>query len=88
MFLCHWAGTFYHFLAQLEYVYGREDTWLHNKNIFDANWYIRYTEGYYWGISTFLLVGSKGDTFLETVYCIAVLLITIGLFAYILSSIQ
>jgi len=49
---------------------------------------MRYVEGFYWSIATFLLVGSKGDSFEETIFCILVLLITIGLFAYIISTIS
>jgi len=50
-------------------------------NIFDAPWYIRYTKGFYWSITTFLLVGSKGDSFEETIFCILVLIFTKELFA-------
>ena len=88
IFLCHWVGTFYHILAQIEDFYGIEDNWLRNIGKFEFSWYDRYVESFYWGIATFLLVGSKGDTLYETIYCILVLLITIGLFAYILSSIS
>ena len=48
---------------------------------------IRYIEGFYWAIATFLLVGSKGDTAIESVFSISLLIITVGLFAYILSTI-
>jgi len=68
-------------------LFGIEETWLHVNNIWDSPIYKRYTEGFYWAISTFLLVGSKGETFLETVYCIIMLVITIFLFSYILSTI-
>ena len=86
--LCHWTSSIYHFLAQVENeLFGIEETWLHVHNIWDSPIYKRYTEGFYWAISTFLLVGSKGETFLETVYCIIMLVITIFLFSYILSTI-
>ena len=84
--LCHWTGNIYNFIANLENMYG-SSSWLHVVNKFDSEWQVRYIEGFYWGIATFLLVGSKGDTFVETVFCIVVLLITIGLFAYIISTI-
>ena len=32
-------------------------------------------------------LGSKGNTIYETMFCIAILLVTIALFAYILSTI-
>lgn len=35
-----------------------------------------------------MLVGSKGETFVETVYCCSTLLITVGFFALIISSIN
>ena len=47
----------------------------------------RYCESFYWALATFLLVGSKGDTIYETVFCITILLVTISAFAYILSTI-
>jgi len=75
-------------LAQIEFYYfDLDNTWLHNFGKFDAHWGIRYIEGFYWSIATFLLVGSKGDTFAETVYCIGMLILTIVMFAYIISTI-
>lgn len=35
-----------------------------------------------------MLVGSKGETFIETTFCCLTLLITVGFFALILSSIN
>lgn len=35
-----------------------------------------------------MLVGSKGETLIETCYCCLTLLITVGFFALILSSIN
>ena len=35
-----------------------------------------------------MLVGSKGVTFLETIFCIITLFATVGMFATILSSIS
>jgi len=58
---------------------------LHKAGKFDASSRDRYIESFYWSLATFLLVGSKGDTPAETIYCIIILMITVGLFAYILS---
>jgi len=57
------------------------------KGIENEEWYVRYAESFYWALATFLLVGSKGDSFYETLFAIAVLLVTICTFAYILQTI-
>ena len=64
-----------------------ENTWLHNLGKFDYDPLSRYIESFYWALGTFLLIGSKGDTFAEQFYCLFILLCTIGLFGYILSTI-
>jgi hypothetical protein len=53
----------------------------------DAEWFERYLEGFYWALATIMLIGSKGDTLIETAYCIVSLLSTIGVFAVILSQV-
>ena len=53
----------------------------------DVTWPVRYWECFYWATATMMLVGSKGETFVETISCTLILLITVGFFAYILSSI-
>ena len=63
---------------------GIKGNWLEILNLEEEEWWVRYTESFYWALATFLLVGSKGETFYETVYCICVLLVTICAFAYIL----
>ena len=35
-----------------------------------------------------MLVGAKGDTFVETIFCTVILFTTVGIFAYTLSSIS
>ena len=86
--LCHVVGTAYHLLAQIEIELEIENyTWLDVAGIRNSGWNIRYSESFYWALATFLLVGSKGETFYETVFCITVLLMTICAFAYILSTI-
>ena len=50
-------------------------------------WYKRYVECFYWSTATMMLVGSKGDTFFETIFCTLTLYITIGFFAIILGEI-
>jgi len=65
-----------------------ETTWLHNLGIFNSTWEKRYIESFYWGLATFLLIGSKGDTFFEVFYCVLILLQTVGVFAYILFTIS
>lgn len=45
-------------------------------------------ESFYWAIATIMLVGSKGNSFLETIFCCLTLLSTVGMFATILSKIS
>lgn len=58
-----------------------------NAGIYDSEWHIRYSESFYWALATIMLVGSKGETFLETIFCCATLVTTVGMFATILSKI-
>ena len=86
--LCHVIGTLYYFLAQIEIYYGVENTWIEEIGKRDESWDVKYVEAFYWALATFLLVGSKGYTNIETMFCIAVLLFTIALFAYVISVIS
>ena len=85
--LCHVFGTLYYLLAKIEIELNVRGNWLEVLNLIEAEWYENYIESFYWALATFLLVGSKGDTSIETVFCICVLLVTICAFAYILQTI-
>ncbi|KRW99582.1 Cyclic nucleotide-binding protein [Pseudocohnilembus persalinus] len=86
---CHIVGTLYHTLAIVEKnLLDLDDNWLDTQGIYDEEWHIRYMESFYWAIATIMLIGTKGQTFLETIFCCITLLITVGMFAKILSKIQ
>lgn len=89
---CHIVGTLYHTLAVIEEnLWDETDNWMRVGNpedpLYDKEWYIRYSESFYWSLATIMLVGSKGETFLETIFCCFTLLATVGMFATILSKI-
>ena len=82
--LCHFFGTAYYILGDIELSYEVEGNWISELCIVEGAWYVKYFESFYWALATFLLVGSKGFTIYETIFVINVLLITICAFAYIL----
>lgn len=55
--------------------------------VYDEHWSLRYAESFYWSLATIMLVGSKGETLLEIIFCCLTLLTTVGMFATILSKI-
>ncbi|KRX04709.1 hypothetical protein PPERSA_03100 [Pseudocohnilembus persalinus] len=86
--LCHVFGTLFWILGQFEHhILDDKLNWINNKGIIDAHWYEQYMESFYWAQATIMLVGTKGDTFIETCYACTVLFITVGYFAIILSAI-
>ncbi|KRX10867.1 Cyclic nucleotide-binding protein [Pseudocohnilembus persalinus] len=87
--ICHVVGTLYFFLAVLEIKYDQEEqAWIKVYDIENASTFKQYSESFYWALATVSLIGSKGETTAETVYCIFVLSCTIGVFATILSKIS
>lgn len=44
-------------------------------------------ESFYWSLATIMLVGSKGETLLETIFCCLTLMTTVGMFATILTRV-
>lgn len=42
----------------------------------------------YRSVATIMLIGTKGDTFLETLFVTITLLLTVGVFAYLISTIS
>lgn len=86
--ISHFVGCMWNLLSYFENtVWQEENTWVHNVNMWDTIWYKRYAECFYWATATMMLVGSKGDTFIETIFCTLTLFTTIGAFAYILGNI-
>lgn len=45
-------------------------------------------ESFYFSAALIMLIGTKGDTFLETLFTTLMLLITVGVFAYLISTIS
>ena len=42
----------------------------------------------YWAVATLMLIGTKGDTFVEVTFVTFVLYVTVGIFAYLISEIS
>ena len=45
-------------------------------------------EAFYWAASTMMLVGPKGNNFYEILFTSLTMFATVGIFAYIISSIS
>lgn len=87
--LCHIVGCLYYSLAyvEIEYLGMEEENWVTLGGFDNADPFKLYTESYYWALATVALIGTKGTTLLETIYCIFTLLWTVGVFATILSTV-
>lgn len=48
----------------------------------------RYIECFYFSAALIMLIGTKGETVVETLFTSTVLLITVGVFAYLISTIS
>lgn len=48
----------------------------------------KYIECLYFSVATLMLIGSKGETLWESIFLIIILIITVGAFAYIISTIS
>lgn len=48
----------------------------------------KYIESFYFAAATIMLIGAKGETLMETSFLICILLITVGVFAYLISTIS
>lgn len=40
---------------------GYHDTWLHETDLIDSNWYSKYIESYTWACYTIMLIGYRGS---------------------------
>ena len=45
-------------------------------------------ESVYWAVATLMLIGTKGDTLIETIFTTCILYFTVGIFAYLISNIS
>ncbi|KRX07422.1 Cyclic nucleotide-binding protein [Pseudocohnilembus persalinus] len=56
--------------------------------IIESDWGIKYAESLYWSQATIMLIGSKGSTYLETIFVCLCLFFTVGIFGTLLSRIS
>lgn len=63
------------------------ETWIKVQGYDSEFWYIRYIYCFYWAEATLMLVGTNGETAIETFFAILVLFTCVGFFAAVLSNI-
>ncbi|KRX00497.1 Cyclic nucleotide-binding protein [Pseudocohnilembus persalinus] len=66
----------------------QDNNWIVHSNLQDSPPFTQYIQSYYWAIATIMLIGTKGQTDIETVFTILSLLVTVGYFAKILGQVQ
>ena len=44
-------------------------------------------ESFYWATATIMLIGTKGDNFIETLFATSILFLTVGIFGYLINRI-
>lgn len=50
--------------------------------------WVKYAESFYFAVATTMLIGSSGNTYIETIYISITVLVTVGVFAYLISTIS
>ena len=89
IFVDHLLACAWVYLAQVELYYGSDKTWFHEKNILNVGWQIKYLYSLYFSTTTMITVGY-GDIIpnssLEIAYCLFMMLISSGMFAYSLNK--
>lgn len=48
---------------------------------------MKYIKTLYWAVATLMLIGTRGNTFIEILFTTIILFFTVGIFAYLVSSI-
>lgn len=86
LYIAHILACFFNFIAfdgiQENNV---RNSWLISEGLYDADWYERYVNSYYWSITTLATVGYGDITpqnTKEKIYCMMVMLLGGGIFAY------
>lgn len=85
LFFAHVLGCIFHYAARQE---DPENSWL--GDLFNADWYIRYVNTLYWGVTTMTTVGYGDITpqnATERLLGIFLLLVACGGFAFTMNSI-
>ncbi|KAL4510181.1 hypothetical protein ABPG72_010374 [Tetrahymena utriculariae] len=86
----HFISCFWILLSQIEEGQGVTQTWLNVRPIYSSEWIIQYMEAYYFAIVTMATVGF-GDvlpiTPIEKLFCVILMIISCGLFAYAMNTI-
>lgn len=86
LILIHVIGTLYYKFAIIEYTYfNQKIPWVGLRNQDSTRPIENYIQCFYWSLATVSLIGTKGDSTMETTYTIIVLSFTVGVFAIILS---
>ncbi|EGR34867.1 hypothetical protein IMG5_000950 [Ichthyophthirius multifiliis] len=87
--ICHIVAVAWHLLAQIETNYfEKNNTWLHDLNLVDSQWYSRYIESFYWSTTTIIiLAGPKGSNNIEIIFQSVIMFATMGTFAYTMNCI-
>ncbi|KRW99509.1 Cyclic nucleotide-binding protein [Pseudocohnilembus persalinus] len=88
--ICHIIATLYYFCGKLQQIYGTQNNqnWINLRNLQDSTPFTCYIQSFYWSIATIMLIGTQGETDVETVFAVLSLLVTVGYFAKILSQVS
>jgi hypothetical protein len=61
-----------------------EDNWLKIEGILEKTWYESYMISFYWALATMMLIGTRGYNFYETSFTTITVLLTVGVFAFVI----
>ncbi|KRX11050.1 Cyclic nucleotide-binding protein [Pseudocohnilembus persalinus] len=88
--LCHVVGAVYFFIGTLEQKYASDqyNNWIDIAGLRENSSFSQYIQCFYWALALITLIGTKGDTDVETVYAVSCLLMTVGMFAKILGQVS